>query len=360
MTCGSFLLLSWFLLVRVHSPAGAAPPALPDPPAPVALVSTNPVPFQYEVQGRQEKEIRDPCILREGDTYYLVFTMWPFANREEARLTLPDNGSSPGIRLYSSKDLKTWKAGNWLVKSADLPAECPYKHRFWAPEIHKIGGKFYLVFTADNWLKKEYNPAGTWGTAGYAFVGVADKVTGPYQHITYVPGGTCDMSLFGDGDGQTYALLPKYDLFIQKIDLSRLSQDKVALVGEQKKVLACKSEDIPFGISPEYLEGPWMEKIGSQYLLFYAELFRDARAPGYWTGVAYADTPWGPWKKDKRGQVFEGGHLAVFAGPQGRKWFSYRSEHADAKRGLLCLKPFDLGADGTVQVNPSDSQAIPK
>jgi GH43 family beta-xylosidase len=23
--------------------------------------------------------------------------------------------------------------------------DCPYKHRFWAPEIHRIAGKFYLI-----------------------------------------------------------------------------------------------------------------------------------------------------------------------------------------------------------------------
>jgi len=31
------------------------------------------------------------------------------------------------------------------MKSSELPADCPYRHRFRAPEIHRIGGKFYLV-----------------------------------------------------------------------------------------------------------------------------------------------------------------------------------------------------------------------
>ncbi len=80
--------------------------------------------------------------------------------------------------LFSSPDLKRWKFEQWLVKSSTLPEDCPYKHRFWAPEIHKRRGKFYLIFTADNWIKDEYNRGGKIG-AYVAFVGVADEVTGP-------------------------------------------------------------------------------------------------------------------------------------------------------------------------------------
>ena len=107
----------------------------------------NPFNFQYaDNEGEMRREVRDPAIIREGDTYYMTFTMWPFANREDGRMTLPNNGSSPGIQLFSSQDLKTWKPENWLVKASDLPINSPYKHRFWAPEIHKMNGKFLSNF----------------------------------------------------------------------------------------------------------------------------------------------------------------------------------------------------------------------
>lgn len=118
------------------------------------FTGTNPIPYLYDSQGAARREVRDPCIIREGDTWYLVQTMWPFANREPERMNLPDNGSSPGIPLYRSTDLKDWKFDRWLVNSAKLPEDCPYKHRFWAPEIHKLNGKFYVISTADNWTKK--------------------------------------------------------------------------------------------------------------------------------------------------------------------------------------------------------------
>ncbi len=321
-----------------------------------SLSWTNPLPFQYtEGQTAVRREVRDPCIVRDGDTYYLVFTMWPFANREEKRLGLPDQGSSPGIALYSSPDLESWRFENWLVKSSELPDNCPYKHRFWAPEIHRMGGKFYLIFTADNWLKKEHNPAGTWGTAGYAFVGVADKIPGPYQHITYIRGAACDTSLFEDADGKTYAIIPRHHIDLQEIDLTGLRRGEVKLLGQPRRIVTAENTDIGIEARPDYLEGPWLEKIGDQYCLFYAEIYRDKKYPdwlGYWTGVAYADTMLGPWKKDPRGRLFLGGHLAVFRGPDNHRWFSYRGESDNNARGLLCADPFELDSAGRIQILP--------
>lgn len=314
---------------------------------------TNPLALRYaEGQAAPRTEVRDPCIIREGDTYYLVFTMWPFRGRDVRFLKEPNQGGSPGIAMYASRDLKTWRFEKWLVRSSELPESCPYKNRFWAPEIHKIHGKFYLIFTADNWIRKEHNPAGTWGSAGYAFIGVADRITGPYEHITYVDGGTCDMTLFGDDDGQVYAVKPKSDLYIQKIDLSGLPKGKVRLLGRERRVVACRNDDIGAPTSPEYLEGPWMEKINGKYYLFHAGIYKDRGFPsflGYRTNVAYADRIEGPYRKDPRGQVFFGGHLAVFDGPDGRKWFSYRWEKDNRVRGRLCIDPFDVDGQGRVQ-----------
>ena len=315
--------------------------------------SPNPLRFEYsEGQTEPRREIRDPCIVHAGDRYYLVFTMWPFRGREEANLAEPDYGGSPGIALYSSPDLKSWRFENWLVKSKDLPPDCPYRHRFWAPEIHRIAGKFYLIFTADNWTRKEYNPAGSWGSAGYAFIGVADRITGPYEHVTYIPGGACDTSLFEDSDGRTYAVIPAMDIFIQEIDLSRLREDRVGLVGERRKIVTADNSDIGMEARPEYLEGPWAKKVGDRYVIFFAGPYSREKFPeheGYWAGVAYAENLAGPWKKDPRGQVFWGGHLAVFDGPDGRPWFSYRGEKDRETRGLLCIDPFEMDPSGIIR-----------
>jgi len=329
----------------------------------------NPLDFSYPYfDGTRERtitELRDPAIIREGDTYYLVFTHFPFTHHTSRDANKPDHNSSPGIRLYSSKDLKNWKFENWLVKSSELPGNCPYKHRFWAPEIHKIGGRFFLIFYADNWIKDEFNSAGKMGYV--AFVGVASNVTGPYEHITWLKGAGCDTSLFADDDGKTYAIMPFGNEYIQEVDLSRIDRDDIKLMGERKQIVARDNSDVGKKTSPDYMEGPWLIKRNGKYVLFTASPYKRAKddepsspvpdlAPGYWVGSAVADNIWGPYQKDP--QVFLGGHIAVFTGPDGREWFSYRGESGGKAQGRLCIDPVPFNPDGSVQFSTPSTNLV--
>lgn len=330
----------------------------------------NPIDFSYPYNdGTRERtitELRDPAILREGGTYYLVFTHYPFTHHTSRDAAKPDFNSSPGIRLYSSKDLKSWKTEDWLVKSSELPENCPWKHRFWAPEIHKIGGKFYLIFYADNWIKDEYNSDGKMGCV--AFVGVADKISGPYEHISRLNGAGCDTSLFGDDDGKTYAIMPFGNEYIQEVDLSGIERGDIKLVGERKMIMARDNSDVGKKASPDYLEGPWMIKRGGKYILFSAALYKKQSeseptgastdlVPGYWVGAAVADNIWGPYKKQP--QVFLGGHVAVFTGPDGQAWFSYRGESGGKAQGRLCVDKIQFNADGSIKPFEPSGAALP-
>jgi xylan 1,4-beta-xylosidase len=304
------------------------------------LTITNPLSLSYEAVGKSHTELRDPCIIRDGHRWYAVFTMWPFRPRDDKHFDEPDLGSSPGIRLYSTGDFVAWKDEGWLVKSSELPAACPYKHQFWAPEIHKIGKTFHLVFTASNWTAKEHQLQEGY----YAFIGISEKVTGPYQHITKIPNGPCDTTLFADAKGDTYLAMPHKTISVQRVDLSKITEGIITRVGPDVPALACDAD--ADSKTPEYLEGPWVEYLNGKYQLFYAANYGK---DGYWCGVATADSPTGPWTKDPRGRVFFGGHLAVFDGPDNRTWFSYRRERADDGRGLLCVDPFTIDAMGAVR-----------
>jgi len=72
--------------------------------------------------------LRDPHIIRVDDTYYLTATMTPCGGPEEYDPYKRHDGSSPGLRLYSTKDFKTWKAEGWIINGDALPADCPYKN----------------------------------------------------------------------------------------------------------------------------------------------------------------------------------------------------------------------------------------
>lgn len=81
---------------------------------------------------RADIRIRDPFVYvdREQGTYYLYGTGSPLGKR--------------GLDAYSSKDLEHWE-GPFRVFQA--PEGFWGEHSFWAPEMHRYRGKFYLFAT---------------------------------------------------------------------------------------------------------------------------------------------------------------------------------------------------------------------
>jgi len=364
------LVALWMALpgLAVRAVDGVTPPSVA--PSDVSFRYQNPIDFSYPYNdGTRERsitELRDPAIIHEGNRYYLTFTVFPFTHSTSRDPTKADCNSAPGIMLYSSADLMHWTFENWVVKSSDLPDDCPYKHRFWAAELHKINGRFYVIFTADNWIDDRYNKGGKIGNY-VAFVGVADKVTGPYRHITWLKGAGCDTTLFGDTDGRTYAIMPYGNQYLQEADLTGIDHGDIKLLGERKLIMRRDNGDVGLKTSPEYLEGPWMIKRHGKYILLSAALYQQKKgAPvatnadlpmGYWVGAAVADNIWGPYKKQP--QVFLGGHIATFPGPDGREWMSYRGEAGGKCQGRLCIDPIPFNMDGSITpFTPSSTPVV--
>jgi hypothetical protein len=77
---------------------------------------------------------------------------------------------------------------------------------------------------------------------------------------------------------------------------------------------------------------------------------------GYWVGTAVADNIWGPYRKDP--QVFLGGHIAVFTGPDGKEWYSYRGESGGKAQGRLCIDPILFNADGSVKFSTPSTNLV--
>lgn len=308
----------------------------------------NPVYFQGNSTG---DDIHDPQIITVDDIYYLVATLASFRNYTDRDPKLLDLGSSPGISLYASRDLKVWKFQRWLLKSSDLPDTSPYKHQFWAPEIHKLGKRFYLIFGGSNWIDDKDNINGRMGY--YQFVGVADSVGGPYSHFTALKGPGVDTSLFEDDDGKTYAVWPGNE--IHPIDLSQINQGKIT-VGPMVSRAAgpddYKALNLPV---PGTLEGPYLIKYAGTYYCFFATTYPDL----YATGIATAQSLAGPWTLDPRVRAFPGGHQAEFIGPNGGWWTAYKHEHSDTAP-WLSVDPLTFDADGKVQTTlTTGPQSLP-
>jgi len=101
----------------------------------------------------EDINVRDPFVLKEGDTYYLYGT--------RARNFGQNVG---GFDVYSSKDLKDWSNP---VTCFDSEASNMNRQVNWAPEVHKYKSKFYMfaTFTRKNNLRgvfvlKADNPLG--------------------------------------------------------------------------------------------------------------------------------------------------------------------------------------------------------
>lgn len=82
---------------------------------------------------RDEIHIRDPFVLVDNGSYYLLGTTgddpW---------------GKASDLTLYSSTDLQEFKRECTLVTDGSLDSYT----NIWAPELHKYKGKYYLIFSA--------------------------------------------------------------------------------------------------------------------------------------------------------------------------------------------------------------------
>lgn len=100
--------------------------------------------------------IRDPFVLKEGDTYYLYGTR----ARDFGRNT-------GGFDVYMSKDLNNWSDP---VTCFDSQMNGYNREVNWAPEVHKYKNAFYMfaTFTRENGLRG-------------VFVLKSDSPEGPFQ-----------------------------------------------------------------------------------------------------------------------------------------------------------------------------------
>lgn len=132
-------------------------------------------------------------------------------------------GPNPGVKLYSSPDLLNWKFETFLTDRAGLDPGVWYYDRFWAPEIHRKDGRFWLTFNCRNETAEIPYPH----SSGLA---VADSITGPYEILTHdkpLIDRTNDATLFADDDGRTYIYV-------------------TGIIGWEMNLEACRLIDGPF------------------------------------------------------------------------------------------------------------------
>jgi GH43 family beta-xylosidase len=217
--------------------------------------------------------VPDPGAVRVGRSFYVSAT----SNRSEDKFP-----------LLKSDNLRDWTHVGFLFPRGSRPDWA--QGFFWAPEIHRVGRKWVAYYTAQ---EKD---------SGRLALGAAtaERVEGPWTDLgrpmlndPHV--GLIDSHRFEDHDGRHYmywkedsnGLSPKErtGLFVQE-----LSRDGLSLIGKPTRLL---ENDLDW--EGDLIEGPWVERRGKYYYLFYsANAFFDAR---YAVGVARALSPTGPFEK---------------------------------------------------------------
>ena len=107
---------------------------------------------------REEIRIRDPFILSYEGKYYLYGTGIPGSD---------ENGETRQFWCYMSRNLEDWSEP---MLCFDAPGDFLGKKDFWAPEVHRYQGKFYMLasFCAEGKMR-----------ATQALV--ADRPEGPFE-----------------------------------------------------------------------------------------------------------------------------------------------------------------------------------
>jgi len=236
----------------------------------------------------------DPGVMRDGDTYIMVCT------------------PGPKYPIRTSKDLVHWQAAGRVFSDTTKPAWGTGS--FWAPEIHKVGGRYVVYFSATS------SSSGTFAIGAAS----ASSPTGPYTDIghplvTEPKPGAIDAHYFRASTGKHYVLWKTDGNAVGKstpIKIQELAADGLSLLGSPKTLISNTQ-----GWEGALVEGPWMVERGGEFFLFYsANAYASA---SYAIGVAKSSSPTGSFTKRaspilvSKGRWAGPGHGSVVQGPSG-------------------------------------------
>ena len=292
----------------------------------------------------------DPSIIRDGNDYYATAT---------------SGGWSPFFPIAHSRDLTNWKIVGSVFKQ--MPAWA--KGDFWAPELTKDNGKFYVFYTA-----RRDDGKGKKGTLCVA-VASAEQATGPYTDrgpLVCQEMGSLDPFFIRDEDGKPY-LIWKEDgndrqqptwLYAQQMDAGLTK-----LVGSPKKLFRNEGS----GWENHVIEGADVIRQDGWYYLFYSGNACCGRTCNYALGVARSKTLLGKWEKNPANPILPAnelwqcpGHGTIVRTPDGSDYLMYHayrkgSEAFNIGREAL-LDRVSWTSDGWATINdgrcPSGRSAV--
>ena len=241
--------------------------------------------------------VRDTCVCVGPDKiYYLIGTTghptWWNVNE--------------GIRMWRSKDLKTWDAmglvwsyeknATWQKVKTGPDGKKIADSAIWAPELHYFKGTCWIAYCVN------------YGGTGI-LKSTSGKPEGPYVDVKNDGPltGDIDASLFDDDDGAVYFVW-------QNGKIAKMKDDMSGLAELPRQLKPSNAGDVGF-------EGAFITKINGRYHLICAN-FNDGDGKTYDCMAASADKIYGPYG-DRYLAIPGGGHNVLFKDPQGKWWSTY-------------------------------------
>jgi xylan 1,4-beta-xylosidase len=317
------------LLISLHA-------AESDPSPPRS--SSNPAPIGPPAGLRRllDTPLRDPSICRGPDgIYYLTGTSQPFWGYNNQN----------GIRLWKSKDLRTWKPLGTVWRYGSSPWHDKYlkaKKPLWAPEIHYIKGTFWLTYSLPGW-------DGTGKTSGSGLLrSTTGKPEGPYADVQPAKriGDEIDASLFEDDDGTVYFVWHSGKIARMKPDMSGLAEPRHWLKTKVSDPDPKHHSPLCAGIfgkeSFDHVgyEGMFLFKAAGRYYFCCSEQINGR----YSCMVATSKNIYGPYGP-RYEAIPHGGHNTFFQDGRGQWWSTYFGPPWDERASIL---PIAFTKDGNV------------
>jgi len=292
----------------------------------------------------------DPWSIYHGGYYYYTHT------------------TGNNITLWKTKSLSQLKTAPSKVVWTP-PATGPNSREIWAPELHRLNGKWYLYYAADAGTNQTHR---LWVLENSA----ADPLQGTWTDKGQIKDPTNKWAIDGsvfEHQKQLYFVWSGWDGDVngrQDIFLAKM-KNPWTIAGERVKVSTPtfgweKNGDLNNPQDPAHVdvnEGPEVLSHGNKLYLIYS-------ASGCWTdfyslGMLTADTssnllqasswtksPNPVFQQDAASKVYAPGHNSFFKSPDGKQdWILY---HANDEPGQGCgrfrsprAQPFTWNADGT-------------
>lgn len=330
----------------------------------------------------------DPYVLNDGNGMYYMYGT--------------GGGAEDGFGTYSSADLIHWKYEGQVYRGNTEKSWA--KKNFWAPEVYKKEGKYFMFFSAD-WKVNPNNELENFKIG----IAISDSPTGPFKEFQdkplFDPGyPIIDANVFQDKDGKYYlyysracykhpvdseiAEWAKKKGWFDEVEESwvygvELKSDFSGVVGEPVLLLRppktmddknaeWESRSVTSKeVNRRWTEGSYtFEYNGTYYMMYSANYFG---GKNYAVGYATAKSPLGPYTKaannpilqkntESGGEVTGTGHNSlVFLKNPDRIYCVYHARtKASGDQRVVFIDRMQIKKDGTLEVEGPSTTAQPK